>query len=254
MKTPYVLDYDDAIFHRYDRHPNIMVRILLGQKIDRVMKGAALVVAGNDYLADRARHAGANRIEYLPSVVDLDRYPPGRDQKREHPAIGWIGSPVTARYLHLVHPALAQVCSGNRARLIVVGGGDIEIGGVPTESHPWSEQTEVSAISSFDIGIMPVPDEPWERGKCGYKLIQYMACGLPVVASPVGANNQIVENGVNGFLASTMPQWVHALNALIDDPILSEQMGKAGRRKAEEKYCLQVTAPRLANLLRSVVR
>jgi len=251
---PYVVDYDDAIFHRYDIHPNKLARLLLGSKIDRVMGGAALVVAGNDYIAERARQAGAKRVEYLPSVIDLDRYPLAPARKNTDFTIGWVGTPITAGYLYPVRAALSEVCYGDKARLILVGAGVIGLAGVPIESHSWSEETEVAEIQGFDVGIMPIPDEPWECGKCGYKLIQYMACGRPVVASPVGMNNQIVENGVNGFLASTAVEWVRALNTLKDDPNLGERMGKAGRKKVEEKYCIQVTAPRLASLLRSVVR
>ena len=121
--------------------------------------------------------------------------------------------------------------------------------GCPWQSVAWSEATEAASISSLDIGIMPLVDEPFERGKCGYKLIQYMACGLPVVASPVGVNRQIVEHGVNGFLAETPAQWEEALRTLLGDAALRQRMGQAGRRQVEEKYCLQVTGPRLAELL-----
>ena len=135
-----------------------------------------------------------------------------------------IGTPITAKYLHLVHSALAEVCQRNKGRLVVVGSGKIEIDGVPTEIHAWSEETEVAEIQNFDVGIMPIPDEPWERGKCGYKLVQYMACGRPVVTSPVGANKKIVENGVNGFLASNTDEWIDALSILRDDPNMSDRM------------------------------
>jgi len=254
MSIPYVVDYDDAIFHRYDLHPNKMVRFLLGRKIDQVMQRAALVIVGNSYLAERARQAGAKRVELLPSVVDLSRYPLTPQSRNPIFTIGWIGSPVTASYLNTVRPALAEVCKGGKGRVVLVGAGPIDLHNVPVEIRPWSEETEVADIHSFDVGIMPLPDEPWERGKCGYKLIQYMACGKPVVASPVGVNNQIVEDGINGFRASTTAEWIRALSALRDDPSLRERMGIAGRKKVEMQYCIQVTAPRLASLLRSVAR
>ena len=122
---------------------------------------------------------------------------------------------------------------------------------MPLAIRPWSEEKEVADIQCFDVGIMPMPDDPWARGKCGYKLIQYMACGRPVVASPVGANQQIVEDGVNGFLAATTADWVRALCTLRDSSDLRERMGKAGRFKVETQYCIQVTAPRLLSLLHS---
>ncbi|MDP3884880.1 glycosyltransferase [Hydrogenophaga sp.] len=122
------------------------------------------------------------------------------------------------------------------------------------ESIAWSEQTEVASITSFDIGIMPLVDEPFERGKCGFKLIQYMACGLPVVASPVGVNRQIVEHGANGFLAETLAQWQEALQTLAADAGLRQRMGQAGRRKVEQQFCIQVTGPRLAALLKGATQ
>jgi len=254
MGIPYVVEYDDAVFHRYDMHSNKLVRVLLRSKIDIVMRRSAMVIVGNEYLAKRAKSAGAARVEYMPSVIDLERYPLTPQRRDRIFTVGWIGTPVTAQYLHLVHSALAKVFHGGRGRLVLVGSGQIEFDGVPTEIRPWSEETEIVDLQSFDVGIMPLPDEPWERGKCGFKLIQYMACGKPVVASPVGVNEKIVEDGVNGFLATTKDGWVSALSALRDDHDLRERMGSAGRKKVEANYCVQVTAPRLAELLRSVCR
>lgn len=251
---PYVVDYDDAVFHRYDMYPNAIVRAFLGGKIYAVMRGAALVVVGNNYLAERAWQAGAKRVEYLPSVVDLDRYSVTPQVKNEVFTIGWIGSPTTTKYLNLARPALFEVCKDSNTRLMLVGGGHVELDGVPLVKRAWAEDTEVANIQSFHVGIMPLPDNPWERGKCGYKLIQYMACSRPVVASPVGMNKQIIEEGVNGFLAATTSDWVHALNTLRDNPDLRALMGITGQKKVKNEYCLQVTAPRLMSLLCSVVK
>jgi glycosyltransferase involved in cell wall biosynthesis len=218
------------------------------------MRRSALVIVGNKYLAERARKAGAKRIEYLPLVVDLENYYAEPHKEDSVFTIGWIGSPTTAPYLYEVHPALKELCKGGRARLVLVGSGRIQLDGVQTEILPWSEQTEVADIQGFDVGIMPVPDDPWTRGKCGFKLIQYMACSLPVVASPVGVNAEIVEDSVSGFLATTMSEWVDALGTLRKNRSLRVRMGKAGRRAVEAKYCLQVTAPRLVSLLRGSIQ
>jgi len=134
-------------------------------------------------------------------------------------------------------------------RLRAIGGGSVRLPGVEVESLPWSEVEEVSLLQGCDIGVMPLPDTPWERGKCGFKLIQYMACRKPVVASPVGVNREIVVDGANGFLASTSKEWVDALLRLKADPELRRSMGAKGRRIVEERYCLQMTAPRLHRLL-----
>lgn len=245
-----VVDYDDALFHQYDAHPNRVVRCLLGRKIATVMRLVHTVVAGNAYLSDYARRAGAARIEVVPTVIDLGRYQViGAACARRVFTIGWIGSPTTARYLRDIAPALAKLCQDGRARVRLVGSGPVDLPGVPLEVVAWREETEVDEICRFDVGIMPLPDEPWARGKCGFKLVQYMACGLPVVASPVGVNSELVDSGLNGFVATTVSDWVTALNMLAADPALRDRMGMAGRARVESKYCLQVTAPRLAKLL-----
>jgi glycosyltransferase involved in cell wall biosynthesis len=251
--TPYLVDYDDAIFHRYDQHSNRWVRRWLGGKIDTIMKGAATVVCGNEYLAARAHLVGSRRVEILPTVVDLLRYPrcaqPRWIRAGDVPVIGWIGSPATAHYLQQVRGPLAAVCQGGKARVRLVGARDPQWTDIPYEVLPWSEDTEVAMLKEIDIGIMPLPDSPWEQGKCGYKLIQYMACGLPVVASPVGVNRHIVTHGVNGFVADTSEQWEAALILLSRDGYFRRRMGAAGRALVESNYCVQVTAPRLVNII-----
>ena len=247
---PYVIDYDDAIFHNYDKHSNPLVRAFFGKKIDAVMRRARLVVVGNDYLADRARKAGARWIEYVPTVVDLRSIDLSVEPHNDVFTIGWIGTPLNARYLIPIGAALAEVCRGGNARVVMVGARDFRLDGVPLTSRQWELETEVSEIQSFDVGIMPLPDSPFERGKCGYKLLQYFACARAGVASPVGVNAQIVESGINGFSATTTEEWVRALSTLRENPALRRSMGRAGRQKVEEHYSLERTAPHLASLLR----
>ena len=250
-----VIDYDDALFHQYDQHPRWWVRLLLGGKIATAMRLAHTVVAGNAYLADYARRAGARRVEIIPTVVDLARYP-ARTPTFDAPVftIGWIGSPTSARYLLDIAPALAEVCRGGRARVRLIGAGPIDLPGVPVQVLPWREESEVVEISRCDVGIMPLPDEPWARGKCGLKLIQYMACGLPVVASPVGVNSEIVQDGVTGFLACTMREWVQALERLRGDVDLRQNLGMAGRKRVEERYCLRITTELTGNVIAGITR
>ena len=251
-RKPYVIDYDDAVYHRYDLHSSMLVRKVLGRKIDGVMKGAACVIAGNEYIAAHAREAGAKRVEIIPTVVDLSRYPRSDVHKHAGFTIGWIGTPQTVRYLTGIGDALRAICRNEEATLMVIGASSPGIDGVSAVARPWSEDTEVSEISRCDVGIMPLENSPWERGKCGQKLIQYMACSLPVVASPVGINSTIVEHGVNGFLASNTDEWTNALTALRQNPQLRKTMGAAGRAKVERLYNSDVTAPRLASLLKQL--
>ncbi|OOG37790.1 MULTISPECIES: glycosyltransferase family 4 protein [unclassified Rhodanobacter] len=253
--TPYVADYDDALFHNYDMARNPLVRYALGRKIDKVMQHAACVIAGNGYLAARATQAGAKRVEIIPTVVDHRRYAVVTHGERAQPVIGWIGSPSTQKYLLDIRDALRQVCAKHDARLLLVGASaqmGEQLAGIPIEIVPWSEASEAASIARMDIGVMPLIDGPWERGKCGYKLIQYMACGLPVVASPVGVNTDIVQHGTSGFLAADTIAWQESLARLVLDVSLRRRMGRSGRERVEHEYCLEVQAPRLAEVLRSV--
>jgi glycosyltransferase involved in cell wall biosynthesis len=255
LGVPYVADYDDAVFHRYEAARCPLTRAVLGGKMDRVMRRAAAVTAGNRYLAARAREAGARRVEVVPSVVDLGRYVPGEGGAPGGPVVlGWIGSPTTAKYMAGIADALREVCRGGRARVVMVGAGPVDLEGVPLEVRPWAEETEVEEIRRFDVGLMPLADTPWERGKCGYKLIQYMGCARPVVASPVGVNREIVEEGENGFLAASPGDWVRHLRRLCEDAELRARLGRAGRERVRERYSLGVTAPVVAQVLREGAR
>jgi len=248
---PHVVDYDDAVFHRYDRNSNPIIRNFLGHKIDRVMRKASVVIAGNEYIANRAREAGAPRVEILPSVVDVSQYAVKQTDADKIFKIGWIGSPVTAHYLDMVSDAVSKLSQESDIRLILVGSGQKHpFPNIPTDMLLWNEEFEHTVNQKFDVGIMPLADNSFERGKCGYKLIQYMAGGLPVVASPVGVNQQIVEQGINGYLANTPDEWLDAFRTLRDHPQKRDMMGKAGRKKAEAFYNLQVTAPKLLDLLK----
>ena len=251
---PIVSDHDDAVFHRYDKHRLGIVRALLGNKIGHVMAASTLVMAGNSYLGDYARHSGAAWVETVPTVVDLDAYQVRLCSVDESSlCVGWIGTPQTWKTLASpIHKVLDPMLRKRGALFRAVGAGMSRDTNGTLEILPWSEDIEVTLIKSMDIGVMPLPDTPWTRGKCGYKLIQYMACGLPVVASPVGVNKDIVEHGVNGFLAETDAEWRSAIKTLLADAELRRRMGAAGRKKVEEHYSLQVWGPRVAQMLRSV--
>jgi glycosyltransferase involved in cell wall biosynthesis len=252
---PFVAEYDDALFHNYDLSSSSLIRRLLGKKIDRVMHHAFCVIAGNRYLAAHADQAAARRIETIPTVVDHRRYTAVTHGDRTQPVIGWIGSPATQKYLLEIRKVLQRVCAKHGARLLLIGANPRiadELAGIPVEVVAWSEDSEAATIARMDIGIMPLVDGPWERGKCGYKLIQYMACGLPVVASPVGVNADIVQHGENGYLATHDGSWLDALNRLVKDASLRQRMGSAGRERVELEYSIVAQAPRLAHVLRSL--
>ncbi len=250
-KVPYVVDYDDAIFHMYDDHSSWFVRSLLSDKIGKVMTGARAVIAGSQYLADYAQRYSSN-VHLVPTVVDLERYRVKDWENRgDGPfTVGWIGSPSTAPYLNLIREALTQLGRRLPTRLLVIGASIDEIEGVRVETHPWSEATEVELLLQCDVGVMPLPDEKWARGKCAFKLIQYMACGLPVVASPVGENKVLVKQGRSGFLAQEPKEWSTAFDTLWKDIALRAQLGVKGRQQIEERYSLQFQSTRLLHILK----
>jgi glycosyltransferase involved in cell wall biosynthesis len=251
---PYVVDYDDAQFHRYDLYPSKLIRMLFAKKIDKIMADAKLTIAGNEYIAQRARQAGAKWIEIIPTVIDLDRYSlKSIDGQSEFFNVGWIGSPPNSNCLKPLQPVFENLHAKYRCKVTVVGAGHLDLGDIDLVIKDWYEDSEVEDIKSFDAGIMPLRDTPWDRGKCGIKLIQYMACGLPVVGTPIGVNQDIIQHGVNGFQATTLDEWTDYLSKLANDPQLCHEMGVKGRAMVESNYCLQVTAPKMALLLRSSI-
>jgi glycosyltransferase involved in cell wall biosynthesis len=245
---PIVYDIDDAFFHTYNRHRSVLVRSLLGAKFQPLLRAAKACICGNSYLSDYVSQFCGNTL-VIPTAVDTGKYHPLSKTHELAPVIGWIGSPSTWRYVRPLLPLLRDLVDSGRARVKVVGAG----AAAATDSFPglelvdWSEEREIDDVRSFDVGIMPLPDDDWARGKSGYKLIQYMACGLPCVASPVGVNSEILNDDC-GILASTIEDWRRGLTRLIDCPELRALMGAAGRSRAQEHYSLAVHAPRLVNL------
>jgi glycosyltransferase involved in cell wall biosynthesis len=251
-KLPVVYDFDDAFFVPYDEHPRAIVRRVLGDKLRPLIEGAAACTCGNDYLRDYAAR-WCERSIVVPTVVDTERYVPATPPK-DPPVIGWIGSPTTWANVRPLLPALAELCRSTGARFRAVGAGKVPeadlFDGLDLVS--WSEAAEIAEVQRFTIGIMPLIDAPFHRGKSGYKLVQYMACGLPTVASPVGVNRQIVVDGQTGLLAGSEAEWVEALRDLLGDVQLRSNLGAAGRARAVGAYSLANEAPRLVQLLRSV--
>lgn len=252
---PVVYDYDDAIFHMYDSNPRAAVRRLLGRKLEGMLSRAAAVVCGNRYIQDYAERFCPNTL-IIPTVVDIDVYRPGEAEAGPSaaPLVGWVGSPSTWVNVEPVVPAVFAALAPFGGRFRAVGAGTAAAPRPGLELAAWSQATEIEELQRLDIGIMPLIDRPFQNGKCGYKLIQYMACGVPVVASPVGVNSEIVTHGENGFLASTEAEWTEALGRLLSDPDLRRRMGEAGRRRVEERYSLQVQQPRLLALFRSCLQ
>jgi glycosyltransferase involved in cell wall biosynthesis len=249
---PIVYDIDDAIFHMYDAHPSAVVRRLLGGKLRPLVRQAATCLCGNEYLADYVTAAGGRAV-VVPTVVDTDHFRPRLERGEGPLTVGWIGSPSTWRYVEPLLPALLPAMARLGARFRVVGAGPAARGIEGIDAIEWDEACEVADLQAMDVGLMPVPDQPWARGKCGYKLIQYMACGLPGIASPVGVNSVIVDHGVDGLLAHTQADWVGALEQLARDPDLRARMGAKGRDKVVAHYSLQSQQPVVLDAFRAAM-
>lgn len=250
-RIPYVSDYDDAWFHVYDQHANRVVRAALGDKIAKVMGRAISVIAGSEYIAQYASKY-SRKVDRLPTVIDLSLYPESQPPPQPDApfTIGWIGSQSTLAHLNSIESVLDEFCSTRNARIVVIGPTSTLPRIRSLELVPWSRDTEVQNLSIIDVGIMPLPNTPSARGKCAFKLIQYMGCWKPVVASPVGENIRVVKEGENGFLAATKEEWHTALDRIYQDRELGRTMGIAGREFVEKDYSLSVAAPRLVSILR----
>ena len=243
----FVLDLDDAVFLRYP------------EKFDHLIPMSDLLVAGNRLIRERFASVQPRIIE-IPTCIDLDVYRPvGPRATGNPPIVGWMGTTPNLSYLKIVAPALRRLAESCAFELRLIAGEslplkEIDLSGVNVRFVPWNPSTEVAELAKFDIGIMPLIDDEWSRYKCGLKLLQYMALAIPGVASPVGVNRDIVEDGTNGFLASDDDSWLKGLRALVTDADLRDRMGKTARRTVEEHYSLDVNVPKLATALEEMLR
>ena len=251
LPKPYIYDFDDAFFLKYRQGRLGVLRPILGSKFDKIIAGAAAVTAGNSFLTHFAQEFNSN-VNLLPTVVDTMRYKPAARSLNAEFTVGWVGSHSTAPYLAALVEPLAQLAKEGPVRLVVVGGLAPTIPGVVVESIAWNEATEIQQINCFDVGVMPLTDDNWARGKCAFKLIQYMACGVPVVASRVGANVDVVTPHC-GFLVENTEGWLSALRALRDDAPRRTQMGVAARMRIEEEYSLERNLPVLTRVIKEML-
>jgi hypothetical protein len=249
-----VYDLDDALFlgSAADVNRRFAWAKQEARRCVACLRRARLVTAGNAFLADRAKEYAA-QVEVVPSCVNVEAQPRREHAEAETLTVGWIGSPTTSVYVRPVLPALAALHSeGVRFRLVVVGA-DLGVREPWIEHRSWSSATQAYDLASFDVGLMPLPDTEWARGKCGYKLLQYFAAGVPAVASPVGVNTSLVGDS-RGVLASTQSEWVTGLRALLADVSERRERGAAAREFVAREFSYQRWAPTVAELFRSVAR
>jgi glycosyltransferase involved in cell wall biosynthesis len=252
---PIVYDFDDAVFLPNVSDANRFIKSLKWErKVAEIVRRSTRVIAGNDFLGGFARAHNAAVIT-IPTCVDTDKFVPRANPAASvPPVVGWIGSPTTAPYLSMLTDVFRTVAADTPFQVKVSGAAsDVFFPGVEVTNVRWSLADEVSLFNTCDVGVYPLTDDEWSKGKCGFKAIQFMACGVPVVASAVGVNREIVVDGVNGLLASTAEEWETKLRRLLTDPALRARLAAAGRRTVEERYSLRVNAPKVAAVLDSAI-
>lgn len=246
-------DFDDAImFHDSSRKKNIFS--LKGKiRFGRTINNSDIVFAGNPYLRDLARKYNQKAL-ILPTAIDMELYTSKIKQNPSLVTLGWIGSRPTLFHMEKMIPVWNIVHKKYpQTHLKIVSDHFFDCGIMPVIKKPWKFEEVVNDLQSFDIGIMPLPDDDWTKGKCGFKLLQYMAVGLPVVCSPVGVNQEIVIDGENGFWANNVDEWLDRLGVLIESPELRTRMGEIGRKIVLKKYALKDHAAYLISVLDKMV-
>lgn len=254
-RRPMVFDFDDPVWVPYvsPTYGRLLSRMLkMPWKTGAVLRRAARVIAGNEYLARYARQYG-RPVDVVPTVVDTEIFrPPSFRPERRPLVLGWIGTHSSAQYLQAVLPALRQLASTHDFVVRIIGA-ELQAPGLHLECRPWSLDREVNDIQDMDIGLYPLIEDAWSLGKSGFKAVQYMACGVPLVASPVGVTTAMIRSGHNGFLATSTADWVGHLTSLLDDPTLRRRLADAGRRDAVERWSLAAHQPRVVDIIRSVI-
>jgi glycosyltransferase involved in cell wall biosynthesis len=241
----YIIDFDDAIFHNYDLSNNFIIKLFLKNKIKYILKFCTLATCGNEYLRKYVNDNSQTESILIPTVIDFIKYSSINVKKKNliNPTIVWIGTKHTIKYLDIIKDAIIKLSESYNFTLRIIGVTNYYIPNINIELYEWCEDTEIGLIKECNIGIMPLYNNQWEMGKCGYKLIQYMASGLPVIASPVGVNLEIVENNMNGFLAKNTSEWYYYFKLLFENQDLMQKLGINGTKKVEQKYSLQYCAP-----------
>jgi glycosyltransferase involved in cell wall biosynthesis len=256
-KAKLVFDFDDAIWHLDISEANKKFSWLKNPgKTAKIISYADLVIAGNRYLADYAKHHSDN-VVIIPTTIDTDEY-----QRLDIPknndtiTIGWSGSLTTMKHFNYAVPFLKELKEkyGNKIEIKAIGDANYENKELGVKGIAWTKENELKELSSFDIGIMPLPDDEWAKGKCGLKGLQYMALEIPTVMSPVGVNTEIINDGVNGFLAGGVEEWVEKISRLVESKEFHDKMGKEARWTVEERYSVNSQKENYLQLFRELLK
>lgn len=250
-----VFDFDDSIWLSNVSDANKRWSwVKHAGKTAKLIALSDLVLAGNDYLAEYARPINS-KVLVMPTTIDTEEYQP-RSTRTEGPVvIGWSGSLTTIQHFQYAIPTLLALKTkyGDRIAIRVIGDGSYSHPELGIKGMPWKKETELQDLHAIDIGIMPLPDDQWSRGKCGLKGLQYMALGIPTLMSPVGVNSDIIQHGVNGFLPSTEAEWVEHISRLVEDAELRSVIGAAGRKTVVDRYSLSAWRDRYTDIFNELI-
>jgi glycosyltransferase involved in cell wall biosynthesis len=232
-----IYDFDDAIWHTdLDRSQWLKVWLRNASKTNKIIKWSWKISCGNEYLCEHARQYNQN-VVLNPTTIDTESlHNEIKDQTKGRLTIGWTGSHSTLKYLEPMVPLVAQLEKEIDFDFIVICNQEPAWALRSLRFLPWKKDTEIEDLLRFNFGLMPLPDDEWSKGKCGFKALQYMALGMPALVSPVGVNSEIVEHGVNGFICTTDEDWLHYIRILLQDEKLRTAMGKKAREKIIAKY------------------
>jgi glycosyltransferase involved in cell wall biosynthesis len=256
--VPMFFDFDDAIWHpaQSSKVNGVFSRLHFYGKTSTICRLSDAVLAGNEYLADYARARNPN-VFVVPTSIELDRYPVQPEPADDSTfVVAWSGSHTTLQHFAHAREALERLAKRRKIAVKVICNQPPAgpIAGAENVFVRWTEAGEAEAVGSAHVGIMPLPDDPFTRGKCGLKALQFMAVGRPVVVSPVGMNRDLVSTGANGFLADSVDEWVEALEALASSRELRARVGAAGRKTVEERYSAEVVSRLFADIVRRTIK
>ncbi len=251
-----IVDFDDSIWLKDISNGNKKLAFLKRpEKTAEIVKLSDLVIVGNNYLAEYARQFNPN-IHIIPTTIDTEYYvPQAIPHAADRVCIGWTGSSTTLKHFSLAVPVLQALRRkyGEKIHFRLISDEPF-MGELPgLQNIPWKKESEVADLQAIDIGIMPLPDDAWSRGKCGFKGLQYMALGKPAVMSPVGVNTEIITHGENGFLASSPEEWEQILTRLIENPLLRKEIGLQGRKTVEERFSFHSQKDHYLNIYKKLL-
>lgn len=255
-----IFDFDDAIWLRdVSEANNSLAWLKRSKKTNNIIGYASMVIGGNHYLVEFAKTHNQN-CYVIPTTIDLAYHQinslSNRIETNEKIVIGWTGSVTTNRHFEMLLPVLKKIVVKypDKIEFRTISNKETEHSGLPVRFKKWEKETEIQDLASFDIGIMPLPDDEWAKGKCGLKGLQYMALEIPTIMSPVGVNTEIIKDGMNGFLASTEDEWIDMLSKLIESRELREKIGKEGRRTVVEKYSVEANKQMYLDLFNQMLK